>query len=109
MFAEANSTDTGLVDASQLAKAVGGQFPHRSHNDDWFRLFELALDPQAGRLSALPSSPPLQQPIRAIFEQEREMLTFSPRTNVSRGYSVRRRRLQPPALWSGVRSWPGDI
>jgi len=82
MFAEANVSHDCLVDVEQLAKAVGGQFPHRTYNEDWYRLFELALvGPQTDRLTALPPSPLPPQQIRTNFELEDELLTFSPHTN----------------------------
>lgn len=85
MFDEANSTSTGLMDAEQLGKAVSFKFPHRKHNADWERLFSLA--PPHGlvgqRLTALSPPPMEQEPIRANFEQEPEILTFEPLTNPS--------------------------
>ena len=84
MFAEANSSADGLIDAEQLGKAVSGQFPHRAHNGDWYRLFELVITPALTSndfLTALPPAPPPQQTIRANFEQEGEILTFSPQTS----------------------------
>ena len=83
MFAEANASQDGMMDVEQLAKAVGGQFPHRAHNEDWFRLFKLSLgNSQADRLTALPPSPPPPQQILTNFEREHELLTFAPQTNV---------------------------
>ena len=80
MFREANYTGDGLIDSEQLAKAVSAKFARRKHNDDWRLLFQLA--PQtasAARLTVLPAVPPMQEPIRAGFEQVEDICTFSPR------------------------------
>ena len=98
MFEEANNTGNGLMDSEQLLKAAAFKFPHRKHNHDWARLFELA--PRArtgsarvteatlasgGRVTALSPRPLEQEPIRANFEQEPQILTFSPLTNRAPG------------------------
>ena len=85
MFAEANSSANGLMDVEQLGKAVSYKFPHRRHNDDWVRLFSLAPRPRMGgtRLTALVAPPLEQEPVRANFEQEPAILTFSPLTKAS--------------------------
>jgi len=81
MFVEANSSGNGLMDVEQLGKAVSYKFPHRRHNDDWVRLFNLSPRPEAGqRLTALVPPPLEQEPVRANFEQEPSILTFSPLT-----------------------------
>ena len=85
MFLEANSSANGMMDVEQLGKAVSYKFPHREHNDDWVRLFELA--PRRGpvlarepvkRLTALVAPPLEQEPVRANFEQQGAIMTFSP-------------------------------
>jgi|LauGreDrversion4_1035100.scaffolds.fasta_scaffold68741_1 hypothetical protein len=85
MFLEANSSANGMMDVEQLGKAVSYKFPHRKHNDDWVRLFELA--PRRGpvlarepvkRLTALVAPPLEQEPVRANFEQQGAIMTFSP-------------------------------
>lgn len=83
MFAEANSSENGLVDAEQLGKAVSYKFPYRRHNDDWARLFELAPRPggPTTRITALSPRALEQEPVRANFEQEPNILTFWPVTN----------------------------
>ena len=81
MFAEANSTENGLVDAEQLGKAVSYKFPYRQHNDDWVRLFELAPRPSGSRITSLSPRAHEQEPIRANFEQEPNIMTFWPVTN----------------------------
>ena len=82
MFAEANSSANGLMDADELGKAVSFKFAYRRHNDHWAQLFELAPRPDAAaRLTALASTPIEQEPIRAVFEQEPSILTFNPITN----------------------------
>ena len=86
MFAEANSKENGLMDAEQLGKAVSYKFPYRRHNDDWARLFELAPRPGGPleRITALSPRPLEQEPIRANFEQEPNIMTFYPITNAGR-------------------------
>ena len=83
MFAEANSSENGLVDAEQLGKAASFKFPYRRHNDDWARLFELAPRPggPTTRITALSPHALEQEPVRANFEQEPNILTFRPVTN----------------------------
>ena len=92
MFAEANSSQDGLMDVEQLGKAVSFKFAHRRHNEDWARLFELAPHPppyatggDLNRLTALSPAPLEQEPIRANFEQEPSILTFEPLTNTATG------------------------
>ena len=90
MFAEANATGDGFLDAEQLGKAVSRKFPNRKHNDDWHRLFDLApRPPNAARITELSPRPPEQEPIRANFEQEPQILTFSPLTNPRVGTGTR--------------------
>jgi len=79
MFGEANVTHDGLLTEDQLQKAVGGRFPYRQHNQDWVDLFEAApSDPATRRLTTLPMRQPEREQILASFEQEREILTFTP-------------------------------
>ena len=82
MFGEANSSGDGLMDEEQLGKAVSGRFQHRRHNEAWYRLCEQTLAPAAsGRITTLSPVQLVNEPILANFEQERGILTFSPRTN----------------------------
>jgi hypothetical protein len=85
MFAEANASGDGLMDAEQLGKAVSSKFPYRQHNEDWQHLFDLAPRPEGyaapARITALSPRALEQEPIRANFEQEPDILTFRPVTN----------------------------
>ena len=82
MFAEANTSADGLMDAEQLGKAVSHKFPYRKHNENWLLLFERAPWPEGtSRITALSPRAVEQEPIRANFEQEPEILTFWPLTN----------------------------
>lgn len=83
MFAEANSKENGLIDAEELGKAVSYKFSYRRHNDDWTRLFELAPRPggPTTRITALSPRALEQEPVRANFEQEPNIMTFWPVTN----------------------------
>jgi len=79
MFAEANVTHDGQMNEDQLGKAVGGRFPYRRHNDDWIRLLEMApRDPSTRRITTLPTSQSEREEIKASFQKEREILTFTP-------------------------------
>ena len=108
MFQEANSSGDGLIDIEQLSKAVGGQFPHRRHNADWYRLFSLFTGPLPANdhLTALPTSPPPPQPIRANFEQHDDIVTFSPLTLPHRDSTgqlsgqLSTKLLQTASVWS---------
>jgi len=84
MFSEANSTSDGMMDMDQLQKASNFKFQNRRHNHDWVGLFQLAPREPGTRVTAL--SPRLleQEPIRANFEQEPQILTFQPLTNTQR-------------------------
>jgi hypothetical protein len=79
MFEEANVTHDGQMNEDQLGKAVGGRFPYRRHNEDWIRLLEMApRDPSTRRITALPTPLPECEEIKATFQKEREILTFTP-------------------------------
>ncbi len=104
MFAEANASGDGQIDEEQLGKAVSGQFPHRKHNDDWLRLFELALP---GRITSLSPAPLEREPILANFEQENGILTFSPLTNSAVRPSSRGGGFRSPHSRSGVSTLQG--
>lgn len=81
MFSEANNTSDGLMDMDQLQKASNFKFQNRRHNLDWVRLFELAPRQVGSRVTALSPRMLEQEPIRANFEQEPQILTFEPLTN----------------------------
>lgn len=80
MFHEANYKRNGTIDVEQLGKAVSGLHPYREYAESWRRLFESApCAPEVVRMTALPAEVVQRQPIQASFEQERELLTFSPK------------------------------
>lgn len=82
MFEEANSSADGLIDAEQLGKAVSHKFPNRRYNAAWERFFSLSPPLATGeRLTAFTVPPVEQEPIRANFEQEPDIITFEPLTN----------------------------
>jgi len=99
MFDEANYARDGMLDEEQLGKAVSGKFPHRQCNDAWRRLFELTPRPMSmRRLTELPSEQPQQQPIRASYEQEPNIMTFAPQQASSRASLSRSHRSNSPSF-----------
>ena len=99
MFDEANYARDGMRDEEQLGKAVIGKFPHRQCNDAWRRLFELTPRPMSmRRLTELPSEQPQQQPIRASYEQEPNIMTFAPQQASSRASLSRSHRSNSPSF-----------
>ena len=81
MFAEANSSADGLMDVEQLGKATSFKFHNRQYNAEWARLCDLAPRAAGSRVTALSPRALEQEPIRANFEQEPQILTFSPLIN----------------------------
>ena len=99
MFDEATYARDGMLDEEQLGKAVSGKFPHRQQNDAWRRLFELTPRPMSmRRLTELPSEQPQQQPIRASYEQEPNIMTFAPQQASSRASLSRSHRSNSPSF-----------
>ena len=81
MFTEANSSADGLMDVEQLGKATSFKFHNRQYNAEWARLCDLAPRAAGSRVTALSPRALEQEPIRANFEQEPQILTFSPLIN----------------------------